>query len=186
MQRPDCSVKMLIFLLGAFALTSCDVGIEQQFSPPPTTAVETGAQLPIGQPTGIGGPLTTPVVTIPTGPSITEIEGSLGVTYDFHWQLSAVGDAPVEQRHTFRVTGMIPPSPSSTSRTVNLRMTCAGSGAESFRWGTGTHRPTLKCGDSQEIWVTVESDTFMIEAVAHPGVPMEMTYFLQISVHMPY
>jgi len=63
MLRTERFARTLIFLMGVFALTSCDVGIEMQAGTPPAAAT-TVAQLPIGQPTGIGGPLTTPDAAI--------------------------------------------------------------------------------------------------------------------------
>ena len=128
-----------------------------------------------------------PAVTVPADPNVTEIEGGLGAIYEFHWQLAAAGDVTVEQQHAFRVTGMIPPSPSSSSRSLYLVMTCEGSGSESFRWGpTSLGAPGLECGGSQTIYVTVESDTFMVAVITLAGAPVELTYSLQINVGNPY
>lgn len=139
-------------------------------------------------------PPATPIPTQPdpTGPApipgITELDGAgLGVTYNFHWQLSAAGDAPVEQQHTFRVTGLVPPSPSSSSRSLFLLMTCEGSGFDSFRWGMASQGgPTLGCGDNQSGFVSVGAEVFTIVAVALPGAPVELTYSLQIHLGNPY
>jgi hypothetical protein len=84
-------------------------------------------------PTLTSTPEISPTSAIQVEPQMTEIMGSLGMIYEFEWKLSSPGDNAVERRHSFRVTGLGPGSPTRSSRSLFLVMTCEGKGMESFQ-----------------------------------------------------
>lgn len=94
------------------------------------------------------------------------------------------------------VDGLWPASPSSSSRRVALRLTCAGSGAEHLRWrpvptkyeeDAGIEAPEdLACGDLVSVFFSYDVNYRRVTVDVPPGPAVDLVYTLAATVHLPY
>jgi hypothetical protein len=121
------------------------------------------------------------------------IPGDLGTTHQWVGALPAAGSAKIA-RIRIRVTGMVPPSPSSGSREIGLTLTCTGPAATQVRWHAEPVEPDttpnrssdVACGEQTAVFVTYEHTDRQIVLDLPAGVSGGVAYTLTATVGMPY